>query len=105
MGVQTNPKGAQSPISQVSVGVGTAQAGVTTSGTYVGANAGVSLIGGNVSAVDFNVGAGVSTGVGIQDDSVQAKVAGCGVSIGRKMGISVFDNSISLDLGKLVAGW
>ena len=37
------------------------------------------------------------------DDSLKAKVAGCGFTIGRKVGISILDNEISIDFGKF--GW
>ena len=48
------------------------------------------------------VGAGVSTGAGIKDDSLNLKLAGCGVKVGRKVGVSVFDNEIGVDFGKCV---
>ena len=104
VGVQTNPSETR-PIAQVDVGVGKAKAGTSASNTHAEANAGVSLIGGSVSAFDFNLGVGVSTGGGIKDDSVQLKLLGAGFKIGRKVGISVFDNEISLDFGKLFGGW
>lgn len=104
VGVQTSP-GETRPIAQVDVGIGQAKAGTSVSNTHAEASAGVSLIGGNVSAFDFNLGAGVSTGGGIKDDSLSLKFLGTGVKVGRKVGISVFDNEISLDLGKLFGGW
>jgi hypothetical protein len=48
----------------------------------------------SISGVDLNVGAGVSTGGGLKDDSVSVKLLGCGVVVGRRIGISLFDNSI-----------
>ncbi|KAK3076070.1 hypothetical protein LTR53_000010 [Teratosphaeriaceae sp. CCFEE 6253] len=44
---------------------------------------------------------GVSTGIGIKDDSYEAKVLGWGFQIGRKVSISVFDNSFGIDFGRL----
>ena len=37
---------------------------------------------------------------GIKDDSISMKVAGCGVQVGRKIGVSVLDNEVGVDLGK-----
>ena len=53
-----------------------------------------------MSVFDFNLGAGVSTGAGIKDDSLDLKLAGCGVKVGRKVGISAFDNEIAVDFGR-----
>ena len=104
VGVKTNSI-EERAAAQVSVGVAKVKAGTSVSNTHAEANAGVSLIGGSVSAFDFNLGAGVSTGGGIKDDSVSAKFLGTGVTLGRKVGISVFDNEISVDFGKLFGGW
>ena len=65
-----------------------------TSNTYAEAVASLSLMSSSKSGIDLNVGAGVSTGGGIKDDSVSVKLLGCGVVVGRKIGISLFDNSI-----------
>ena len=56
---------------------------------------GASAIGG------YTIGAGITTGAGIKDDSVSVKALGCGLSVGRKMSISLFDNEVSVDLGHL----
>ena len=81
--------------------IGTAQAGAVSSATYVGADAKLKLAGGSVGPFEANLGIGVSTGAGIKDDSLDVKAVGCGFTIGRKIGISVLDNNISIDLGKL----
>lgn len=65
---------------------------------YGGAGVGFNLAGGSVSIFDFNLGAGLSTGGGIKDESIQLKVAGTGISVGRKMSISVLDNSFGIDV-------
>ena len=65
-----------------------------TSNTHAEAVASLSLMSSSKSGIDLNVGAGVSTGGGIKDDSVSVKLLGCGVVVGRKIGISLFDNSI-----------
>ena len=67
---------------------------MVTSSTHAEAVASLSLISGSMSGVDLNVGAAVSTGGGLKDDSVSVKLLGCGVVVGRRIGISLFDNSI-----------
>ncbi|GLC33012.1 hypothetical protein PLESTB_000380600 [Pleodorina starrii] len=64
-------------------------------------NAGVHLVDADVGAFRLKLGAGVSTGAQMKDNSVEAKVAGCGVTLGQKIGVSVFDNEFSIDLKKL----
>ena len=65
---------------------------------YAGAGAGFNLVGGSASIFDFNLGVGLSTGAGLKDDSVEIKLAGTGLTIGRKISISVLDNSFGIDL-------
>lgn len=65
---------------------------------YAGAGVGFNLAGGSASIFDFNLGVGLSTGVGLKDESVELKVAGTGVTVGRKISISVLDNSFGIDL-------
>jgi len=67
---------------------------MVTSSTHAEAVASLSLMSSSMSGVDLNVGAGVSTGGGLKDDSVSVKLLGCGVVVGRRIGISLFDNSI-----------
>ena len=64
-----------------------------------GAEAKVVLAGGSVSIFNLQLGFGVSTSAGIVDDSVEVKVLGLGVSVGRKNEICVFDNCFGVDLG------
>ena len=42
----------------------------------------------------------MSTGAGIKDHSLDLKLAGCGVKVGRKVGISAFDNEVAVDFGR-----
>uniref|UniRef100_A0A3Q1EY08 Uncharacterized protein n=1 Tax=Acanthochromis polyacanthus TaxID=80966 RepID=A0A3Q1EY08_9TELE len=44
------------------------------------------------------VGLAVDTGLGVGKDGVEAKVLGTGISLGRKVGISLFGNEISFKL-------
>ena len=39
---------------------------------------------------------------GIKDDSISVKALGTGLSLGRKMSISVFDNEVSVDMSHLL---
>ncbi len=83
-------------------------------GAEVGANAeaGLGGIGAKINAklrmvdaqaVGFGVklGAGVSTGASLGLGGVSIKAAGCGFSIGKKTGISVFDNEFYIDFPKM----
>ncbi|KAF5001154.1 hypothetical protein FDECE_11051 [Fusarium decemcellulare] len=88
------------PIEQVNVDVFTASVGATA-GSYLGAEANVSLFKAEASIFDLNLGAGVDTGVGIKDDSLALNLAGCGIQIGRKVSISVFGSSFGIDFGRL----
>ena len=85
------------PISEVSLDILTANAKATL-GSYNGFELKVALIEGEVSVFDITLGYGISSGIGIEDDSTQVKLFGKGFSIGRKIGISVFDSSFALDL-------
>ena len=78
-----------------------ASAGVSASNTHAGAEWKATLAGGSASIFDLHLGAGLSSGAGIEDDSVSLKGAGCGFKIGRKVEISVFDNSFGIDFGRL----
>ncbi|KAF8980009.1 hypothetical protein BGZ46_004772 [Entomortierella lignicola] len=94
--VQTNGK----PIEQVNVDVFTVGVGART-GTYLGAEAGVSLIKAQASIFDLNLGLGVDTGFGIKDDSVDVHYAGCGFQFGRKVSVSAFGSSFGIDFDRL----
>jgi len=88
------------PIEDVNVDVFTASASATA-GTYVGVEANVSLVKAEASIFDLNLGLGVDTGLGIKDDSLGVKFAGCGFEIGRKVSISVFGSGFGIDFGRL----
>ena len=76
------------------------------------------MAGGSVSIFDLELGAGISTGYfeiklilillnwfiqgfGIKDDSLELKVLGTGITVGRKLAISVADTSFGIDFGRL----
>jgi hypothetical protein len=53
------------------------------------------------SAFDCKLGLSASTGVGVRDDSVEVKALGTGITLGRKVGISVLGSSFGIDFGRL----
>jgi hypothetical protein len=67
---------------------------------YIGADAAVNLVGGQVSVFDANLGFGVGTGIGIRDEAIEVKVVGCGITVGKRIGISVFGNKIEINFGR-----
>ncbi|KAJ7849620.1 hypothetical protein B0H13DRAFT_1875475 [Mycena leptocephala] len=62
--------------------------------------AAVNLVGGQVSVFDATLGFGVGTGVGIRDEAIEVKVLGCGITVGKRVGISVFGNKIEINFGR-----
>ena len=71
------------------------------SATGAGYGAVVKLAGGSVSIFDLQIALGVSSEIGIVDDSLSAKVLGTGVKIGRQIQICAFDICFGVDFGKL----
>lgn len=71
-------------------------------GSYTGFEVGVSLFKGGAAGFEIDLGVGLDTGIGIKDDSFSVELEGCGFTIGRKIGISVFGASLSLDFGGLL---
>ena len=55
--------------------------------------------------VGFHLGAAISTGVKEEDGTTGVKLAGCGVKLGKKIGVSVFDNEISPDTAFFGKEW
>ena len=55
---------------------------------------------------NLHLGLGVSTGATMKDGTVEAKLAGTGLKVGKKIGVAVFDNEFSIDTLALVGkGW
>ena len=88
-------------LEQVDVSVGQASFGITTQPSFFEVEAKLTLLGGSVSACDLNLGLGMTSVAGIKDDSLKLKALGTGFTFGRKVGVSIFDNEVSLDLGKI----
>ncbi|CAB3979779.1 Hypothetical predicted protein [Paramuricea clavata] len=96
-------------------------------GADVGANAGVdfansfykknAVLGAEVKArltlsdckagpFNLHLGLGVSTGLAMKDGTVEAKLAGTGLIVGKKIGFAAYDNEFSIDTLALVGkGW
>ena len=89
------------PLEKVEFDLFGAEASVHLSNTGAGAGAVVKLAGGKVSIFQLQLALGVSTEMGIIDDSVAVKVLGVGGSIGRVNKICVFDSCFGVDLGAL----
>ena len=68
---------------------------------FTGYDALVTLSGGSVSIFDLQLALGVSSEIGIVDDSLAVKFLGIGGKIGRKTQICVFDSCVGIDFGKL----
>ena len=76
-------------------------AGVATSGAhYAEARIGARFAGSDEHAtLAYNLGLGLSTGGGLADDgSLRVKALGCGFTFGRRIGVSIFDTELQLDL-------
>ncbi|CAH3143280.1 unnamed protein product [Porites evermanni] len=59
-----------------------------------------------VGPLNLHLGAGVSTGAKVEDGTVEAKIAGTGLKLGKKIGVTVLDNEFSIDtLGLVGKGW
>ena len=71
---------------------------------WVGAGTGVALslnlIDAKASVFDLTLGVGADTGAGIEDDSLNIEFLGTGITVGRKVGISVLGNSVGIDFGR-----
>lgn len=90
------------PIGKVDVSVGTVNAGAHAGGTDNSVDAGASIISGTVGPIDFKIGVDGKTGVSYKDDSWSGDIAGTGVTVGRKIGISAGDlGSVDVDLKTL----
>ena len=71
---------------------------------WAGAGAGVALsinlVDAKVAVFGLTLGVGVDTGVGVKDDSLEIEFLGTGITIGRKVGISVLGSSFGVDFGR-----
>ncbi|CAF1351994.1 unnamed protein product [Rotaria sordida] len=85
-----------SNITTVDFEIWKAQIGVQI-GSYNGFELYVALVKGKVSVFGIKIGAGISSGVGINQDSYETKVFGTEYFVGRRIGISVFDSEFGVD--------
>ncbi|CAK1365377.1 hypothetical protein CB0940_08955 [Cercospora beticola] len=68
---------------------------------YAGVGASIDLIQAEASIFDLTLGLGVESGIGVLDETAEIEFLGCGILIGRKVGISVFGNVFDVNLGRL----
>lgn len=73
-------------------------------GRMIGADAKARATPSEVKVGPFNLhlGAGVSTGAKVEDEPIDAKLAGTRLKEGKKIGVSVLDNEFSVDALALV---
>ncbi|PAA47295.1 hypothetical protein BOX15_Mlig027809g1 [Macrostomum lignano] len=91
----------ETPLDTIDFTVFGAEVSAFAGPTCLGYGAKLVFAGGRVSAFDVNLGLGVSSAIGIVDDSLTIKVLGTGFQLGRKVGFSVFDSSFGVDFGRL----
>lgn len=64
------------------------------------------LVEGKAGPIFLHVGAGFSTGTKVSDATLNAKLAGNGIKIGKRIGVSLSDNEISIETLSLFGkGW
>ena len=90
----------QSKLETAEIDVGEVKTGAWASAAGVGVDASVNLVDMKASAFDCKIGLSASTGGGIRDDSVEVKALGTGITLGRKVGISVAGTSFGIDFGR-----
>jgi hypothetical protein len=69
-------------------------------GTYIGVNAALNLVSGQVGPFDVTLGVGVATGLDVRDEAIEVKALGCGFTIGKRVGISVAGTSAEINFGR-----
>ena len=92
---------ATKPIESVEFDVGQAKAGAWATPLGAGVDVSANLFSTKASVFDCTLGVGASTGGGVKDDSVKVEVLGTGITVGRKIGISVLGSSFGIDFGRL----
>ena len=92
--------GQKGGIETVSLDVLQTKAKAWASQAGIGVGVSANLVNASASVFDLTLGVGVDTGVGIKDDSFTAEVLGCGITLGRKVGISVLGSSFGVDFGR-----
>ena len=95
--------GATAEVFKVDVGHGInascmgAKAQASVGDFHAVAEAGVHLVDVQMGPFHLKGGLGVDTGGGFKDDSVTAEVLGCGVTLGRKVGLSFLGSGVEFD--------
>ena len=89
-----------SKLETAEIDVGEVKAGAWASAAGAGVDLSVNLVDMKASAFDCKLGLSASTGVGVKDDSIKVEALGTGITLGRKVGISVLGNSFGIDFGR-----
>eukprot|EP01083_Nonionella_stella_P178086 628036_1 len=84
----------------LNVNIGQADVSGHVSATHVGYDAKLTAVETTTGPLRTRLGVGLSSSVGMEDDSISVKVAGTGLKVGRKIGVSFFDSEIECDLHK-----
>ncbi|KAJ7023195.1 hypothetical protein C8F04DRAFT_1306148 [Mycena alexandri] len=69
-------------------------------GTWIGIDAALNLVSGQVSVFNATLGLGLASGAGIRDEAVEVKLLGCGITVGKRVGISVAGSSVEINFGR-----
>ena len=89
-----------SKIKTVSFDVLQAKVGAWASQGGLGVGISANLIDAEASVFDATLGVGLDTEVGVHDDSFTVEVLGTGITLGRKVGISVLGSHFGIDFGR-----
>jgi len=93
-----------SPLEEIEFEAFAAHVGASIGTAGMGYELEANIISGEVSFIDFSLGVGLSSNVGIKDDSLNVQALGLGFTVGKKIGVSIFDNEIAIDFGKIAVG-
>ena len=92
---------ASSPDQNVEIDIGQAKARGWATPVGAGVDASLNAVDVKLGPLDATVGLSASTGVGINDDSLKVELLGTGISLGRRIGVSIFGFSVGIDFGRL----
>ena len=90
----------KTPLKSVDWSLFGAEASVQTSALGAGYSATAVLTGGKAAIFELQVGLGLSSEIGIIDDSIELKVLGTGCAFGRKVKCCFVDICVGMDIGK-----
>ena len=84
--------------------VGVDLEGLVKEGSVIGAEARARATLGEFKAgpLHAHFGLGASAAAKVEDGALELKICGCGVTVGKRIGLSVFDNDVSVEPAALV---